>query len=120
MKLRKPTKLGIAGTFMGSLGVVSVTWGSIKHFDPVRVGIVLLIVGVTLMCFQSLKTKNLAADEIYNIGRERGHEDGYEEGYREGMAYGERRRPSVVVPMPTRCDDCGHVMKLVGSVADRG
>lgn len=84
-------------------------WGSIQHFDPQRVGIALLNFGVALICFKRLETKNLAADEIFNLGRERGEADGYDEGFRDGVEEGEksRQRP-VVVPMSPRCADCGH------------
>lgn len=125
---------------MGSLGVVCIAWGSIEAFDPIRVGIGLFIAGVILICFKELqvhlkelRTLNLAADEIYNVGRERGQEDTYAEakeegfregrevGYREGMTKGERRRPVSVAPLP-HCPGCGTATALhsVASVADRG
>jgi len=123
--VRKPTKLGFTGTAMGSLGVVCVVWGSVQAFDPVRVGVGLFLAGVILMCFKDLRTQNLAADEIFNIGRERGeadvYDEAYKEGYEEGMAMGERRRPHVVAPLP-QCPSCGTTTALrsVASVADRG
>jgi hypothetical protein len=97
-----------------------------------RIGIALFIAGVILVCFKELKaylkelrTMNLAADEIFNIGRERGeadtYDEAYKEGYEEGMAKGERRRPHVVAPLP-QCPNCGTATALhsVASVADRG
>jgi hypothetical protein len=117
---------------MGSLGVVCIVWGSIEEFDPVRVGIALFIAGVILICFKrleeqhrKLEEKNLAADEIYNVGRERGEADtydaAYKEGYEAGMTIGERRRPLMVAPLP-HCPSCGTATALhaVASVADRG
>lgn len=123
VRRRKPTKLGIIGTVLGCLGVAGITWGSVKEFDPMRIGITLLIVGTILICFKKLETKNLAADEIYNVGRERGETEGYDEGFRDGVTEGGRARPRpVVVPLSPRCPDCGHSVGLqpVGSVADRG
>ena len=100
VKRIKPTLLGIVGTFISILGVGGMFWGSLQHFDPQRVGIALLIVGVTVICFKRLETKNLAADEIFNLGRERGEADGYDEGYRDGLEEGQKnsQRP-VVVPL---------------------
>lgn len=123
VKRCKPTWLGIVGTFISTLGLIGLTWGSLDHFDPQRLGIALLIVGVTLICYKRLETKNLAADEIYNVGRERGETDGYDEGFRDGVEEGEKthQRP-VVVPLSPRCVDCGHRSELlpIGTVADRG
>lgn len=129
--VKKPTKLGFAGSFMGSLGVVCIVWGSVESFDPLRIGIAMFVAGVILVCFKELKaylkelrTMNLAADEIYNIGRERGeaetYDEAYKEGYQEGMTHGERRRPHVVAPLP-KCPSCGTSTALhsVASVADR-
>jgi hypothetical protein len=110
---------------MASLGVVCIVWGSAKEFDPVRVGIVLFLGGLTLVCFKELRTQNLAANEIYNVGRERGqdetYDEAYKEGYREGMTMGERRRPHVVAKLP-HCPNCGTATALhaVAGVADRG
>lgn len=122
VRRRKPTKLGIIGTVLGSLGAGGIIWGSAKAFDPMRIGIALLIVGTIIICFKKLEAKNLAADEIYNVGRERGEADGYEMGLRDGRVDGERTRP-VIVPFPAqKCPDCGHSAGSlpVGSVADRG
>jgi hypothetical protein len=122
--VRKPTKLGFIGTLLGSLGVVCIVWGSVEAFDPVRVGIGLFLAGVILVCFKELRTQNLAADEIFNIGRERGeadvYDEAYREGYEEGMTMGERRRP-YAAPLP-HCPNCGTATALhaVASVADRG
>lgn len=122
VRRRRPTKLGIIGTVLGCLGVGCIIWGNTRQFDPMRIGIALLIVGTILICFKKLETKNLAADEIYNVGRERGEADGYEMGLKDGRVDGERQRP-VIVPFPVQqCPDCGHSVGLtpVGSVADRG
>jgi hypothetical protein len=121
VRRRRPTTLGIIGTGLGCLGVMGITWGSIQKFDPMRIGIAFLVIGVMLICFKKLETKNLAADEIFNVGRERGEAEGYEMGHRDGVAEGERKRPRVVVPFP-KCPGCGHSVGLhaVGSVADRG
>jgi hypothetical protein len=122
VRRRKPTTLGIIGTALACIGVVGLTWGSLDEFRPERIGIAALLIGVTLICYQRLATKNLAADEIYNVGRERGEADGYEAGYEEGRADGQRSRP-FVVPLPVQtCPCCGESMSLqsVGSVADRG
>lgn len=122
--VKKPTKLGIAGTIMGSLGVGCIIWGSVKLFDPLKIGSVLFIAGVILICFKRLEEqhgrleeKNLAADEIFNLGRERGESDAYEDGYKDGMAFGERRRPQA-----PHCPSCGTSTALhsVVSVANRG
>lgn len=125
--VKKPTKLGFAGYVMGSLGVVCIIWGSVREFDPLKVGSVLFIAGVILICFKRLEEqhgrleeKNLAADEIYKLGKNIGVEEGYEDGYHEGMIHGERRRPAVV-PLPV-CPDCGadtHLRSVAG-VANRG
>ena len=122
VKRRKPTWLGVVGTFTAGLGVIGLTWGSLKNFDPQRLGIACLIVGITLICFKKLETKNLAADEIYNVGRERGESDGYDEGYREGLEEGQKARTLTVVPLSPRCTDCPNCAAYlpVGSVADRG
>lgn len=126
--VRKPTKLGVAGTALGSLGVVCIVWGSVQAFDPVRVGIVLLLVGVISIYFnktttllQELRTQNLAADEIYKIGRDQGIEDAWEDGYREGVADEKRHKPQIVVPLP-QCPSCGTstALRSVASVANRG
>lgn len=107
VKRSKPTLLGIVGTFITTLGVGGLAWGSIEHFDPQRLGIALLIVGVTLICFKKLETKSLAADEIYKVGYDRGKEDGYDEGYEDrGM---EHPVKPVLVPLQS-----------AGTVADRG
>lgn len=122
--VRKPTKLGFIGTALGSLGVVGLGWESVDHFQPGRVGVMLVIVGAILICYKRLETKNLAADEIYNLGRERGegdmYDEGYKDGYREGVTKGERRRPHVVARLP-HCSNCGTATALhsVASVADR-
>lgn len=120
VKRCRPTWLGVVGTFTAGLGVIGLTWGSLKNFDPQRLGIACLIVGITLICFKKLETKNLAADEIYNVGYERGEADSYDRAYQEGFADGERSRP-VVVPFPPYCT-CGNpaCAQPVGSVADRG
>ena len=120
VKRSKPTRLGIVGTFITTLGMGGLTWGSIEHFDPQRLGIACLIVGITLICFKKLETKNLAADEIYNVGRERGEGDGYDQGYQDGLADGERNRP-VVVQFPPHCT-CGNpnCAQPAGVVANRG
>jgi len=119
VKRRKPTKLGIIGTALGTSGVVGITWGSLDEFRPDRVGIAFLMVGITLICFKKLETKSLAADEIYNVGRERGESDGYDQGYQDGLRDGERSRP-VVVPFPPHCT-CGNpeCSQPAGVVADR-
>jgi hypothetical protein len=131
--VNRPSKLGIAGTLAGSLGVVCIVWGSVEVFDPVRVGVVLFLAGVISICFdklrsslRELRTRNLAADEIYKIGYERGQEESYEEGradgYREGMINGERRHSQVVVPFTRqKCTDCGHMIDIrpMASVAGR-
>lgn len=119
VRRRKPTKLGIIGTFIACLGLGGLAWGSLEHFDPQRLGIACLIVGITLICFKKLETKNLAADEIYNVGRERGEADGYDQGFQDGMVVGERNRP-VVVPFPPHCT-CGdpNCAQPAGVVADR-
>ena len=120
VRRRKPTKLGIIGTALGCLGVGGIMWGSWEDFKPDRVGIAFLMVGITLICFKRLETKNLAADEIYNVGRERGEADGYDQGYLDGVRWGERNRP-VVVPFPSHCT-CGNpeCSQPAGVVADRG
>jgi hypothetical protein len=125
--VKKPTKLGFTGSLMGSLGVVCIVWGSVREFDPVRVGIALFLAGVILIGFKKmgdqhdrLEEKNLAGDEIYKVAHDRGIEEGYEDGYREGMIHGERRRPAVMAPLP-HCPSCGTATALhaVASVADR-
>lgn len=125
--VRKPTKLGLTGSLMGSLGVGLVAWGSVKEFDPVRVGSVMFLAGVILICFKRLEDghhrleeKNLGGDEIYKLAHDRGIEEGYEDGYHEGMIYGERRRPHVA-PLPS-CPNCGTAtgLRSVASLANRG
>ena len=120
VRRRKPTKLGIIGTAVGCLGAVGITWGSLEEFRPDRVGIAFLMVGITLICFKKLERKNLAADHIFNLGRERGEGDGYDQGYRDGFADGERNRP-VVVAFPPHCT-CGNpkCSQPAVAVADRG
>ena len=81
VKRRKATWTGIIGTSLSIAGVIGVAWGSIERFNPVAVGIMLVLVGVFLICYKKLETKNLAADEIYRVGYDRGKEDGYDEGY---------------------------------------
>lgn len=119
VRRRKPTKLGIIGTVLGCLGMVGITWGSMQKFEPTRIGIAFLIIGITLICYKKLETKNLAADEIYNVGRERGEADTWDEAYQAGFADGERSRP-VVVPFPPQCT-CGNsaCAQPAGVVADR-
>jgi hypothetical protein len=125
--VKKPTKLGFTGPLLGSLGVVCIVWGSVREFDPVRVGVALFLAGVISIFFKKLEDqhrrleeKNLAADEIWKIGQNAGFEDGYADGYQDGVANGERRRPHVVAPLP-QCPHCGTATALhsVASVADR-
>lgn len=124
MKRRKPTTLGIIGTTIGVLGVIGLTWGSIDSFKPDRVGIALLVVGAIIVCYKRLETKNLAADEIFNVGRERGEADGYKLGYHDGLEDGHKTQPArpVIVPLHHRCEDCQNSAApvSVGGVADRG
>ena len=123
VKRSKPTWLGIVGTFITMLGIGGMVWGTVENFDPQRLGIAMLIVGVTLICYKRLETKNLAADEIYNVGLERGQDDGYDQGYRDGLEEGQKTRARMqVVPLSPRCSDCGHCSapQPVVSVADRG
>ena len=122
MRRRRPTSLGIIGTSLGVLGVIGLTWGSIDSFKPDRVGIALLVVGAIIICYKRLETKNLAADEIYNVGRERAEADGYELGYQDGLEDGHKTQPArpVIVPLH-QCAGCGKSTALTaaGSVADR-
>lgn len=124
VKRSKPTKLGIIGTVLGILGVMSLAWASIEHYRPDLMGVMLIVIGAILVCYKRLESKNLAADEIFNVGRERGEADGYTMGFRDGFEEGEKARPRpVVVPFPTqKCSDCGASAgkQFVGSVADRG
>jgi len=101
--------------------VIGLTWGSILEFKPERIGIALLILGAMLVCYQKLDRKNLASNEIFNEGRERGEADGYDHGYRDGLVDGRRERPHVIELHP-KCEDCGQpaAKRPVGSVADRG
>lgn len=119
VRRRKPTTLGIIGAALGATGVSGLAWSSFNSFRPDLIGIMLVVVGAVVICYKRLETKNLAADEIYNVGRERGEADGYEQGYRDrGL---EQPFTPVVVPLPQRCEHCGHSVGLtaVGSVADR-
>jgi hypothetical protein len=130
VRRRKPTLLGIIGSAVAVAGVIGLAWGSFKEFHPDRVGIALLVLGAILICYKRLdlsckrlEQKNLAADEIFNVGREQGETAGYDEGYREGVEEGRRHQPRLtVVPLRQRCSDCGNSLglKSVGSVADRG
>jgi hypothetical protein len=124
VKRRKPTKLGIIGAGLAVLGVAGLIWGSIQDFHPERVGIFLAVIGLGIVGYQRLETRletrNLAQDEIYNVGRERGEAEGYQQGYDDrGMEHPVR---PVLVPLHLRCVDCGGTRGLqpVGSVADRG
>lgn len=119
VRRRRPTLLGVIGSALGGLGVIGLTWGSLISFKPDRVGIALAAVGAIIICYQGLRTKNLAADEIYKTGYDRGREDGYDEGYEDrGL---EHPASPVVVPLYSRCTDCGNsaAVTAVGSVADR-
>jgi hypothetical protein len=107
VRRRRPTKLGIIGTALAALGGGGLTWGTVDEFQPERFGILFLIIGIGIIGFQKLERRNLASNEIYNTGRERGEADGYDQGYRDGLIDGERNRP-VVVPFPGRCQHCGH------------
>ena len=125
VRKRKPTLLGTAGAALGGLGVGALVWGNIRNFEPTRIGVALLIIGVMLICTKCLKAKNLAENEIFNLGRERGEADCYDEYYRQGLEDGRRERLTVV-SMPQQCS-CGDPQclqpagrKPVGSVADRG
>lgn len=123
VRRRKPTKLGIIGTTLAALGGIGLVWGSAGEFRPDRIGIALLLLGAIIVCYKRLETKNLAADEIYNVGRERGEADGYEQGLRDGLEEGRRSHPRpTVVPLHVRCEACGGAgaKRPVGSVADRG
>jgi hypothetical protein len=109
----------VIGTTISGLGVIGLTWGSFISFKPDRVGIALVVVGAIIVCYQGLRSKNLAADEIYKTGYDRGREDGYDEGYEDrGL---EHPSVPVVVPLHQRCTECGNVagVTAVGSVADR-
>lgn len=120
VRRRKPTKLGIIGTAIAGVGVIGIAWGNLEDFTPDRIGIALLLLGVTLICYKRLETKNLAADEIFNVGREQGEAEGYEAGYDDGLKDGERNRP-VIVPFPIqKCPDCGHTSALQSVGSDRG
>jgi|SRR5690349_9709095 len=119
VRRRRPTLLGVIGTAIGGLGVIGLMWGSLVSFKPDRVGVALLVVGAIIVCYQGLRSKNLAADEIYKIGYDRGREDGYDEGYEDrGL---EHPAAPVVVPLRQRCAECGATagVAAVGSVADR-
>jgi len=109
VRRRKPTTLGIIGTTLAALGVMSLAWASIEHFRPDLVGIMLVVVGAVVICYKRLETKNLAADEIYKLAYDRGKEDGYDEGYADrGLETPER---PVVVAFPGQCVCGGTVAK---------
>ena len=106
LKKWKPSLMEVAGYVIGCAGVAGLIWGSLEDFDPTRIGIVLLVLGAVLLSTKCLKTNNLASNEIYNLGRERGEGDTWDEAYQAGFADGERSRP-VVVPFPPQCT-CGN------------
>lgn len=121
VRRRRPTKLGIIGTLTGCLGVIGLAWGNKDDFRPDLLGILFIVLAVMVICYKRLEAKNLAADEIYNVGRERGETDGYEQGYEDGLQQGRKERPHVIELYP-KCVDCGQpaAQQSVGSVADRG
>lgn len=105
VKRRKPTKLGIIGTVLATLGVIGLAWGSVQDFRPERIGVFLAVLGFGVIGYRRLETKNLAADEIYKIAYDRGREDGYDEGY-DDRGQEQPARP-VVVPLGVACINCG-------------
>lgn len=102
LKRHKPTLLGIVGAALATLGVVGLTWGSVRiRFRPDLIGITLIIVATIMICYGRLQQRNLGADEIYKVAHERGKEEGYDEGY-EDRGMEQPIRP-VVVALPDQC-----------------
>lgn len=105
VRRRRPSKLGITGAVLAALGVIGLAWGSVDDFKPDRVGIVLAVIGLGIIGYRRLETKNLAGDEIWRLAYDTGREDGYDEGYKDRGT--EMPLRPVVVPLNPTCDICG-------------
>jgi hypothetical protein len=98
--LRKKTGAEIAGALAVVLGFAGIAWQTVfVQFNPAAIGVAALVIGVLLVCYSKLSAKNMASDEIFQTGVDRGYEMRDEELRRDGHPH--------VVDITTRlCSSC--------------
>lgn len=97
---RRKTGTEIAGAVAVALGIACIAWQAIiVTFNPAAIGIASLVIGVLLICYKKLAIKNMASDEVFQTGYDRGWEDRDEESRRDAF-------PHVVDITSRLCSSC--------------
>jgi hypothetical protein len=82
--LKRRSGTEYAGAASVVLGIAFIAWQAIiVTFNPAAVGIAALVIGVLLICYKKLAIKNMASDEVFQTGYDRGWDDRDEESRRD-------------------------------------